>query len=74
MEYLLVFYLVASDYSYMKLRLAVGPMTKDNCIDLSISTPELIRIYEIKDTIFLCTKVNDFKKNHPGMLINKEYK
>lgn len=72
-EYLLVFYLVASDYSEIRLRYAMGPMTRDACIDLSIKTPELAEIYEIKDTIWLCTKLKDFRNNHPGKQINSRY-
>ena len=73
LEYLLVFYLLEPDYSDIRLRYALGPMTRDACIDLSLKTPELAEIYEIKDTIWLCTKLKDFRKNHPGKQINSRY-
>ena len=72
-EYLLVFYLVAKDYSEFRLRYAYGPMTRDECINLTLKIPELNKIYEINDTIYLCTKIKDFRTNHPGKQINSRY-
>jgi hypothetical protein len=72
-EYLLVFYLISADYTDMRPRYAMGPMSKDSCINLSIKTPELARIYEVNDTIYLCTKIKDFKKHYPQIKYNVEY-
>ena len=72
-DYLLVFYLVAEDYSSMQMRYAMGPMTKNTCINLTLKAPELVKIYEIEDTIYLCTKIKDFKKYHPSAKINVRY-
>ena len=72
-EYLLVFYLVAADYSSMQMRYALGPMTKNSCINLSLKTPELAKIYEVEDTIYLCTRIKDFKQYYPTAKLNVRY-
>lgn len=72
-EYLLVFYLVAPNYTSMNLKYALGPMDRDTCINMSIKAPELIRIYEIKNTIYICTQVKDFKQQFPEAKYNEDY-
>ena len=72
-EYLLVFYLVAPNYNSMSLKYALGPIDRDTCINMTVKAPELVRIYEINNTIYICTSVKDFKQQFPGVEYNEDY-
>ena len=47
--------------------------TWDTCINMTVKAPELVRIYEINNTIYICTSVKDFKQQFPGFKYNEDY-